>query len=122
LTTETPKSSDVYPLDALKEDLKVAIAKGDIAEMIRLGNRIKAHPDAKVVLETMAKKEATAKAEEAKAKDALLAPIREAVVRALVKAGLTVQSHISRGTGHGIAPDGLQLGGQFIHDALKRPD
>lgn len=45
-----------------------------------------------------------------------------AAIEALVKAELTVQSHISRGTGHGIAPDGLQLGGQFIHDALKRPD
>ncbi len=45
-----------------------------------------------------------------------------AAVEALVKAGLTVQSHVSRGVGHGIAPDGLQLGGQFIYDALKRPD
>ena len=45
-----------------------------------------------------------------------------AAVEALVKAGLMVQSHVSRGVGHGIAPDGLQLGGQFIYDVLKRPD
>lgn len=42
-------------------------------------------------------------------------------VAALVKAGLTVQSHVSPGVGHGIGPDGLQLGGKFIHDALYRP-
>lgn len=75
-------------LEALKAQLGEAVAKGDIAEMIRLGNKVKAHPDAKVVMEGMAKKDTEARAEEAKAKDALLAPIREAVVRALVKAGL----------------------------------
>lgn len=39
-------------------------------------------------------------------------------VRALGQAGLNVQWHVSQGTGHGIAPDGLRLGGEFIHDAL----
>jgi len=42
-------------------------------------------------------------------------------VAALVKAGLTVQSHVSPGVGHGIGPDGLQLGGKFIYEALTRP-
>lgn len=42
-------------------------------------------------------------------------------VEALVRAGLTVQSHVSPGVGHGIGPDGLQLGGKFIQDALYRP-
>ncbi len=41
-------------------------------------------------------------------------------VQALGLAGLNVQWHISRGTGHGIAPDGLALAGQFIHDALNK--
>ncbi len=41
-----------------------------------------------------------------------------AAVQALGAAGLTVQWHVSAGVGHGIGPDGLQLGGQFIHDAL----
>lgn len=40
-------------------------------------------------------------------------------VRALGQAGLTVQWHVSQGTGHGIAPDGLRLGGQFIQDSLR---
>ena len=75
-------------LEALKAQLGEAVAKGDIAEMIRLGNKVKAHPDAKVVLEGMAKKEAAAKAEEVRAKDALVAPIQEAITRAMVKAGL----------------------------------
>lgn len=33
---------------------------------------------------------------------------------ALTKAGFEVYTHISKGTGHGIAPDGLQLALQFI--------
>lgn len=32
--------------------------------------------------------------------------------------GLSVQWHVSRGIPHSIGPDGLQLGGQFIADAL----
>lgn len=39
-------------------------------------------------------------------------------VQGLGQAGLAVQWHVSRGVGHGIAPDGLQLAGNFIHDAL----
>ncbi len=34
---------------------------------------------------------------------------------ALTKAGFETFTHISKGTGHGIAPDGLQLALQFIH-------
>ena len=34
---------------------------------------------------------------------------------ALTKVGFEVYTHISKGTGHGIAPDGLQLALQFIH-------
>ena len=37
---------------------------------------------------------------------------------ALTKAGFEVYTHISKGTGHGIAPDGLQLALQFIHQQL----
>ena len=46
-------------------------------------------------------------------------------VGALFEAAITlgacevpVQWHVSRGIGHGIAPDGLQIGGLFLHDAL----
>lgn len=39
-------------------------------------------------------------------------------VQALAQAGLTVQWHVSPGVGHGIGPDGLQLAGKFIADAL----
>jgi phospholipase/carboxylesterase len=31
---------------------------------------------------------------------------------------ILVQWHISRGIGHGIAPDGLEIGGRFLHDML----
>lgn len=43
-----------------------------------------------------------------------------AAVAALGQAGIDVQWHISQGMGHGIAPDGLRLGGEFIHGALTR--
>lgn len=43
-----------------------------------------------------------------------------AAVQALGQAGLDVQWHISQGMGHGIAPDGLRLGGEFIHRALTK--
>ncbi len=46
-------------------------------------------------------------------------------VGALFEAAITlgacdvpVQWHVSRGIGHGIAPDGLQIGGLFLRDAL----
>lgn len=39
-------------------------------------------------------------------------------VQVLGQAGLTVQWHVSRGIGHGIAPDGMRLGGEFIRDNL----
>ena len=32
--------------------------------------------------------------------------------------GVPVQWHVSRGIGHGIAPDGLELGGRFLRDVL----
>jgi len=38
---------------------------------------------------------------------------------ALTKAGFETYTHISKGTGHGIAPDGLQLALQFIHQQFK---
>jgi phospholipase/carboxylesterase len=38
--------------------------------------------------------------------------------RTLGEAGVAVRWHISRGAGHGIAPDGLALGGRFIADAF----
>ncbi|MEM8988406.1 MAG: prolyl oligopeptidase family serine peptidase [Pseudomonadota bacterium] len=41
-----------------------------------------------------------------------------AAAEALQGAGLTVQHHISPGTPHGIGPDGLQLGGEFLKAAL----
>ena len=34
-------------------------------------------------------------------------------------AGVAVQWHISNGVGHGIAPDGLELGGYFLANALQ---
>lgn len=37
---------------------------------------------------------------------------------ALGAAGVPVQWHISRGIGHGIAPDGLDIGGRFLADLL----
>jgi len=37
---------------------------------------------------------------------------------ALTKVGYEVYTHISKGTGHGIAPDGLQLALQFINQQL----
>lgn len=42
-------------------------------------------------------------------------------VSALGAAELSVQWHVSQGTGHGIAPDGLDLGGHFLAQALLRP-
>jgi phospholipase/carboxylesterase len=36
----------------------------------------------------------------------------------LAAAGVPVRWHISRGVGHGIAPDGLELGGKFLVDAF----
>lgn len=39
-------------------------------------------------------------------------------VNGLGAAGVTTRWHISRGVGHGIAPDGLDLGGQFLADAF----
>lgn len=37
----------------------------------------------------------------------------------LTKAGFTVYTHVSEGTGHGIAPDGLSLALQFINQVLS---
>lgn len=37
---------------------------------------------------------------------------------ALTGAGVPVKSHVSRGIGHGIAPDGLQLAAQFLRQIL----
>lgn len=45
--------------------------------------------------------------------------------QALGKAGVPVQWHVSRGIGHGIAPDGLALGAQFLKAVLagaRAPD
>lgn len=39
----------------------------------------------------------------------------------LGSAGVPVQWHISRGIGHGIAPDGLRLGGEFLMSVLATP-
>ena len=36
----------------------------------------------------------------------------------LVKAGFETYAHVSKGTGHGIAPDGLSLALGFLHDKL----
>ena len=37
---------------------------------------------------------------------------------ALAEAGFSVQSHVSRGVGHGVAPDGLSLGLAFLREHL----
>lgn len=37
---------------------------------------------------------------------------------ALGAAGFSAQWHVSRGVGHGIAPDGLAIGGRFLRDCL----
>jgi phospholipase/carboxylesterase len=39
-------------------------------------------------------------------------------VSGLGAAGVAVRWHVSRGVGHGIAPDGLDLAGQFLTDAF----
>ena len=39
---------------------------------------------------------------------------------ALGGCGVSVQWHVSRGIGHGIAPDGLECGGRFLRDVLGR--
>lgn len=41
-----------------------------------------------------------------------------AAASGLGAAGVKAQWHISRGTGHGIAPDGLELAGKFLVDAF----
>lgn len=52
--------------------------------------------------------------------DDMLPPSRmfEAVMT-LGGAGLNVRWHLSHGVGHGIDPDGLELGGRFIADAFR---
>ena len=40
-------------------------------------------------------------------------------VAGLGAAGIAVQWHISNGVGHSIAPDGLELGGYFLANALQ---
>lgn len=40
---------------------------------------------------------------------------------ALGAAGFSAQWHVSRGVGHGIAPDGLAIGGRFLRDCLAAP-
>ena len=42
-------------------------------------------------------------------------------VRALAEAGFTVEWHVSRGVGHGIAPDGLALATDFLRRHLPPP-
>lgn len=37
---------------------------------------------------------------------------------ALTKAGFTVYGHVMKGTGHGIAPDGLSVALSFLHEVL----
>jgi phospholipase/carboxylesterase len=39
-------------------------------------------------------------------------------VQGLGQAGLSVRWHVSRGVGHGIDPEGLELGGRFLVDAF----
>ena len=39
---------------------------------------------------------------------------------ALVSAGFEVYGHTMKGTGHGIAPDGLQVALSFLHDVLPK--
>lgn len=46
-----------------------------------------------------------------------IAAMREATT-VMMKAGIEVYSHVSRGTGHGIAPDGLALALSFLKDRL----
>jgi phospholipase/carboxylesterase len=41
-----------------------------------------------------------------------------AAANGLGAAGVSVRWHVSRGVGHGIAPDGLELAGQFLADAF----
>lgn len=38
--------------------------------------------------------------------------------RVLGEAGINVQWHVSHGVGHGIDPEGLELGGRFLRDAF----
>jgi len=47
-------------------------------------------------------------------------PVQALTVAAngLAGAGVPVRWHISRGVGHGIAPDGLDLAGKFLVDAF----
>jgi len=40
-------------------------------------------------------------------------------VQALGDAGLSVQWHVSHGIGHGIGPDGMDIGGRFLSDAFQ---
>jgi phospholipase/carboxylesterase len=46
-----------------------------------------------------------------------IASLAEAA-EALTAAGVETYTHVSRGTGHGIAPDGLSLALSFLHDRL----
>jgi phospholipase/carboxylesterase len=46
-----------------------------------------------------------------------LSSMREATT-VMMRAGVEVHSHVSRGTGHGIAPDGLALALSFLKDRL----
>ncbi|HEY4345591.1 MAG TPA: alpha/beta fold hydrolase [Parvibaculum sp.] len=39
-------------------------------------------------------------------------------IRVLGDAGLSVQWHVSHGVGHGIDPEGLEIGGRFLRDAF----
>ncbi|MCE9651110.1 MAG: alpha/beta fold hydrolase [Parvibaculum sp.] len=39
-------------------------------------------------------------------------------VRVLAEAGISVQWHVAHGVGHGIDPEGLELGGRFLRDAF----
>lgn len=39
---------------------------------------------------------------------------------ALVEAGFETYAHVMKGTGHGIAPDGLQVALSFLHDKLPK--
>ncbi|MCF4166018.1 alpha/beta hydrolase [Zavarzinia compransoris] len=43
-------------------------------------------------------------------------------VEALTEAGLSLQSHVERGLGHGIGPEGLALGGEFLCRMLLDPE
>ncbi|HLB06570.1 MAG TPA: dienelactone hydrolase family protein [Alphaproteobacteria bacterium] len=46
-------------------------------------------------------------------------PALHGAVAALGQAGLSVEWHVSQGAGHGIAPDGLRLGGAFLARVLN---